>query len=112
MFNYQSDQLPYLKSLTNCLNKVRTDGYTGNFKVVNNGLCSLDTQHVYQPADIKTMNFFRFEGIADPKENAVMYIIETCDGLKGTLVNPYDDKYADPGIEAFMGAVKNSRRKD
>ena len=107
MFSHQSNQLPYLKSLSNCLNRIKTDGYTANFKAVRSGLRALQTKRVYQPGEIKTVNAFRFEGISNVKENAIMYIIETCDGLKGTLVNL--DVYVDPATEAFMQAVKNAR---
>jgi hypothetical protein len=56
------------------------------------------------------MNSFRFEGLSDPKENVVMYIIETCDGLKGTMVEPYNIS-TDPGLDAFMIAVKDRGSK-
>jgi len=110
MLNTQSVQLPYLKSLSNCLNKVKTGGYTENFKVVNNELFSVHKKQAYQPAEIKVMNSFRFEGLSDPKEKVVMYIIETCDGLKGTLVEPYN-MYKDPGVDAFMVAVRDRDSK-
>ena len=109
MFTNQSDQLPYLKSLSHCLDKIKTGGYTESFEAVNNGLCSLQTRRVYKPGEIKVINSFRFEGVSDPTENAVMYIIETCDGLKGTLVRPYAF-YVDPSIDAFMGAVKGRKK--
>lgn len=110
MFSHQSKQLPYLKSLSNCLNKVKTDGYTASFKAVRSGLRAIQTKRVYQPGEIKAVNAFRFEGISHANENAIIYIIETCDGLKGTLVN-LDDVYVDPATEAFMLAVKKARKK-
>lgn len=106
MSDHQSVQLPYLKSLSHCLNKIKTGGYTENFKVINNELFSVHKKQVYQPAEIKVMNSFRFEGLSDPKEKVVMYIIETRDGLKGTLVEPYN-MYKDPGVDDFMVAVKD-----
>jgi hypothetical protein len=105
-----SVQLPYLKSLSHCLNKIKTGGYTENFEVVNNELFSVHNNHAYRPAEIKVMNSFRFEGLSDPKEKIVMYIIETCDGLKGTLVEPYN-MCKDPGVDAFMVAVRDQYSK-
>lgn len=110
MFISQSEQLPYLKSLSHCLNKIRTGGYTESFEAVDSGLCSLQTKRVYQPGEVKVVNFFRFEGVSDHRENAIMYIIETCDGLKGTLVKPYDP-YVDPAIDAFIVEGKDTKKK-
>lgn len=106
MSDKQSGQLPYLKSLSNCLNKVQTGGYTESFNLVDNELRTVHSQHVYHPGEIKVMNTFRFEGLSAPEENAVMYLIETCDGLKGTLVKSVN-VYADAGIDAFLGAIKD-----
>ncbi|AXY78385.1 hypothetical protein D3H65_32275 [Paraflavitalea soli] len=106
MSDIQSVELPYLKSLSHCLDKIKTGGYTENFKVVNNELFSVHRKQVYQPTEIKVMNTFRFERLSDPGEKVVMYIIETCDGLKGTMVEPYN-RYKDPGVEAFIVAVNN-----
>jgi len=102
--------LPWLKSLSNCLDKIKTGGYTENFKMVNNELFSVHKKQIYQPAEIKVVNSFRFEGVSDPKENVVMYIIETCDGLKGTMVAPCHVS-TDSGLNAFMIAVKDRGSK-
>lgn len=82
--------MPYITSLYSCLNRVVGDGYTDNFKREGKGIQSKKTKRVYFPSEIKIVNFFRFEGNTNPKDNVVMYIIETVDGLKGTLVNSYN----------------------
>ncbi len=104
----QSGTLPYLKSLSNCLHTVITGGYTVNFEVIDKGLYSSQTNQVYQPAEIKTMNFFHFEGLSAPHEKVVLYIIETRDGQKGTLVKSYDT-YADPVLESYLLSLKRNR---
>lgn len=81
--------MPYMKSLTSCLNKMMNDGYTENFKLTESGLESSTRQYNYKPEEIKVVNFFRFEGESDPGNNAIIYIIETTDGIKGTLVDSY-----------------------
>jgi len=79
--------MPYMKSLYSCLNRIIGDGYTDDFKPTLKGLQSKKTNRIYRPNEIKIVNFFRFEGNSNPDDNVIMYIIETVDGQKGTLVN-------------------------
>lgn len=101
---------PYLKSLVECHNKMLEDGYTENFTVENNKLINLSTQASYDPADITITNFFRFEGQSDPEDSSIMYVIETKDGKKGTIVDAYG-AYADPDVSPFITEVENIQKK-
>ncbi len=101
--------LPYLKSLTSCLAKVNRDGYTHDMKIENGVIQSLQTEKSYYPHELKVVNFFRFEGLSDPEDNAILYIIETNDGTKGTLVDAYG-VYSDPEIDKFMKAVEDIQK--
>jgi hypothetical protein len=101
---------PYMKSLATCLNKVFNDGYTEDFKVTDQGLFSIQHERVYQPEDISIVNFFRFEGTSNPDDEAVMYVIETNTGTKGTLTDAYG-VYNDPQVAAFMKRVEQITKK-
>jgi len=92
----ENTTMPYMTSLHSCLNRLVGDGYTDDFKPTVKGLQSKNTSRVYRPQEIKVVNFFRFEGNSNPADNAIMYIIETVDGQKGTLVNSYkpENQYA------------------
>jgi len=104
------DLVPHMKSLSMCLNRMVLDGYTDDYKVVDEGLQSLKTENVYQPDQITVKNFFRFEGQSDPNDNTIMYVIETHDGLKGTLVDAYG-AYADVKLSEFMNQVESFNKK-
>ena len=99
-----------MKTLASCLNKILKDGYTENFKVVENGLQSLETEKIYKPDQIHIVNFFRFEGASDPSDSAILYVIETDDGSKGSLTDAYG-MYADPNIDNFIKEVENISKK-
>jgi len=101
---------PYLKSLVECHNKMMKDGYTESFKVEDNLLRCLSCDKTYQPSQIRIVNFFRFEGISDPEDNSVMYVIETSDGKKGTIIDAYG-AYADPEVSGFITEVENIQKK-
>jgi hypothetical protein len=105
--NYNAKS-PFLKSMVTCLSKVVNDGFKEDFKATSGGLRSLSTDKLYTPDQVRVINFFRFEGFSDPDDNAVLYLLETSDGLKGTLVDAYGT-YADPLVFQFFTDVASSR---
>lgn len=106
----QDQNVPYLKSLSSCLNKMVSDGYTIDFKVTEKGLEDLATEKVYSPEEVNIKNFYRFEGVSDPDDMAILYVIETSDGAKGTLVDAYGT-YADATVNEFIVQVENIAKK-
>ena len=99
-----------MKTLASVLNKIVKDGYEENFKVTDKGLQSLETEKIYKPDEVQVVNFFRFEGESDPSDSAILYIIETTDGAKGSLTDAYG-MYADPEIDKFIKDVENISKK-
>jgi hypothetical protein len=86
------------------------DGYSADFKATEEGLFSLDTHKTYYPSDVKVVNFYRFEGPSSPEDNAILYVIETADGIKGTLVDAYG-AYSDPNVDHFIKNVEEMNKK-
>jgi hypothetical protein len=99
-----------MKSLATCLNKLVLDGYTEDFKAAERGLLSLQSEKIYEPSQVHVVNFFRFEGASDPADNTILYVIETNDGTKGTLVDAYGS-YADAKVTSFMQEVEDINKK-
>lgn len=100
-----------MKTLASCLNKLVLDGYTEDFKAGERGvLLSLQHERMYGPGDVQVVNFFRFEGASDPADNSILYVIETNDGLKGTMVDAYG-AYADATVNSFMEEVAEISKK-
>lgn len=79
--------MPHLRTLTLCLKKIVGDGYVNDFSYAEDGLMLHQTKKIYKPDEIKVINTLKFEGNSDPEDNAVLYVIETNDGMKGTLVD-------------------------
>ena len=86
------------------------DGYKEDFAIEDERLKCLSTEKLYSPADITIINFFRFEGQNDPDDSSIMYVIETNDGKKGTVIDAYG-AYADPDISAFITEVEVIQKK-
>lgn len=99
-----------MKTLSSCMNKLVLDGYTGNFKVTDKGLFSIENNKYYKPKEVHIVNFFRFEGASDPADNAILYAVDLSDGTKGTLTDAYGP-YADPQLEKFIQQVEDINKK-
>lgn len=106
----ENENMPFMKSLATCVKRMITDGYTEDFKVTECGLESMNKQKNYSPDQIQIVNFFRFEGMSKPDDNAVLYVIETSDGTKGTLIDAYG-MYKDARISRFMNDVERVQKK-
>ena len=101
---------PYLKSLVDCHKKMMEDGYKEDFLIDDGLLKCVDTEKLYKPNEISIVNFFRFEGQTDPDDSSIMYVIETNDGKKGTVIDAYG-AYSDPDISEFIKEVENIQKK-
>jgi len=104
------DRVTFMNTLTSLVNKVVKDGYTDSFKVTREGLLSQAKSKYYRPAEVKVINFYRFEGESDPADMSILYVIETADGLKGTLIDAFGP-YADDNVSNFMKEVEEIEKK-
>jgi hypothetical protein len=84
-----------------CLN---SQGYDKEFSICEEGLRCLNTGEIFQPEDVKILEHQRFEGTSDPDYMAILYIIETKNGLKGSVVDAFG-VYANPELFDFMKKV-------
>lgn len=99
-----------MKTLASCSNMLYKKGYTVQFKALNAGIQSLETDVVFLPDDVKITNFYRFEGESDPSDNSILYAIETNSGEKGTLTDGYGIYY-NPKISEFIKEVEEIHKR-
>ena len=99
-----------MNTLTTVANKMMKQGYTDTLKVTNQGLYSTTKDATYPASDVHIINFYRFEGQSDPADNAIMYVIETNDGVKGILIDAYGT-YADEKVNKFIADVEDINKK-
>ena len=103
--------VPFMNTLTERVNKATKEGYTDSLKVTKQGLYAASKDKTYPPAEVKVVDFYRLEGQSDPADNAIMYVIETADGVKGTLIDAYG-AYADEHVNKFMTEVEEINKKE
>lgn len=101
-----------MTTMTGCMNKLTADGYTENFIAKEKGLEAPTSKKVYTPAQVKIVSFYRFEGESDPGDNAIVYAIETMDGVKGMLVDSYGGPYANRKVSQFITEVEDISKKE
>jgi hypothetical protein len=106
----QDDTSSYMNPMTAIVNKMVKAGYVESFSVTRRGLYSTARSRYYRPEQVRVVNFYRFEGESDPGDNTIMYVIETADGAKGTLVDAYG-AYSDGSVNAFITEVEDIQKK-
>jgi len=85
-------------SVAHAIEVLKEKGYTEDFNLEEN--CLVCGQQSYQAADFDIREVVRFEGPSDPADEAVVYGIESRNGIKGILVNGYGYS-SDPMGEAI-----------
>ena len=106
-----NEQVPYMTTLTDRVNKAIKEGYSDALKITKQGLYSGTKDKTYSPDEVKVIDFYRFEGQSDPADSAIMYVIETIDGVKGLLIDAYG-AYADEYVNKFMAKVEEISKKE
>jgi hypothetical protein len=99
-----------MKTLSSCSNQMKAEGYKEDFQVTKKGLTTFSETKYYLPEDVSIVNFYRFEGTSDPGDSSILYVIETNDGTKGTLVDSYG-AYSDSDVSKFIVAVEEIQKK-
>jgi hypothetical protein len=94
-----------MTTLVKCTDTLTREGYTENFIAKEKGIEAPSKKKVYKPADVKINSFYRFEGESDPADNAILYAIETNDGIKGMLIDGYG-AYTNSLVSKFIVEVE------
>ncbi len=104
-----------MSTVSEVLNKLKELGYTTDFNLSNNCLiCSGNSLQLY-PDEFVVDKIYRFEGITDPGDGAIVYAISSADHkIKGVLVNGYGiyaEAMADEMIKALVESTPESQTK-
>ncbi|MDQ3277366.1 MAG: hypothetical protein M3Q06_03510 [Bacteroidota bacterium] len=110
-YEQANDRLTFMTDLEKVQENLEKYGYTEQFRVEKGKLVGIESKKKFKPAEVKAVNFYRFEGITDPDDMSILYAIETCDGLKGTLTDAYG-RYSDDETSDFMKQVEVAKKPD
>ncbi|HFA49208.1 MAG TPA: phosphoribosylpyrophosphate synthetase [Bacteroidetes bacterium] len=76
-------------NLVDALEDLYTRGYVHDFNLKSDCLECSSLKLQLKPQDFEIKETYRFEGMSDPSDNSVIYVIESKDGIKGTLIDAY-----------------------
>jgi hypothetical protein len=78
------------ESLVDALNDLKGKGYTTDFNLAFDHIKCIDTGICLLPSQFEITDHYRFEGMNDPDDSSVLYVVESKDGsMKGTIVSAY-----------------------
>ncbi len=96
------------KSEKEYIDKYRNQGYTANYITKGDLLEDLDTKRTYEPSEVIIKKEFRFEGMSNPSDMSILYIVETKDGNKGTVLANYSPASDTDMAEFFTNIPKEN----
>lgn len=95
-----------MTTVSEILNKLKNEGYTVDFNLKENCLECQGSFLQLLPGEFKVDRTFRFEGLSDPADAAIVYAISSAKhGIKGTLLNGYGI-YSDNMVDEMVKALK------
>ena len=92
-------------TLAGALDELARRGFTARFQVFDGGLRAAGSEETMRPKDLVVREYYRFEGISDPDDMAILYALESSSGIQGTLVDAFG-VYSNPAISAYLRRVR------
>ncbi len=86
-------------------------GYVSNFYFKDDKLIHSETKKEYLPKDIYLVAEHRYEGMSDPSDMSILYVIKTNSGEKGTVLMAYGPN-ADLESAEFFNKIPESNISD
>lgn len=100
------------KSEIDKLKSYQRKGYTSNYKMLDGKLLDIENNISFDAAEVKIVDEYRYEGMSNPSDLSILYILEVSDKSKGTLLMPYGPS-GDGELGWFMKEVSlNAHNKD
>lgn len=87
------------RNLSQALKKLGRLGFSGDFKFKNHRLIHEGTKRAYHSDELLIVEHHRFEGMSNPSDMSILFVLEAEDGTKGTIVSGY-------GIHANMKLIE------
>ncbi len=83
----------------------KESGYIEDFMYLDNQLIARNSKKAYAAKDCTLMEYCRHEGMNDPSDASIVFLIKCTDGTKGCLSSAYG-KDADTDLIDFVLALE------
>ena len=91
------------------LKELNSRGYNKSFVMRQDGIYCIETKETFVPVNITIDEFHRFEGATDYEDMSIIYVIETNNGIKGTIMDAFGT-YANTELGEFLKQVHMKER--
>ena len=79
-----------MKPMSEIISSLQIEGHNKDFDVNNEGqLIVLNSNKKYSADKVKILKIYRFEGMSNPGDSAILYLLQTKDNLSGTIIDSY-----------------------
>lgn len=96
-----------MTTLSEVMEVLKERGCDHELHFLKNGqLEDTDSGRIYNPAGMKIIRTYRFEGDSNPSDAAVLYLLENEDGIAGYIIDAYG-AYSDYEGDAFDNFIRN-----
>jgi hypothetical protein len=79
----------YAKNEKDYIDIYQDKGYIANFYFKEGKLINTESKREYSPNDIYIVAEHRYEGMSNPSDMSILYVIKTSDGERGTFLMAY-----------------------
>lgn len=76
-------------TLSHAIEGLQKEGYIEDFNLCDAGVENKKKKSIYAASELNVVKYYRFEGMSNPGDNSVLYVIEANNGEKGLLVDAY-----------------------
>ncbi|WP_246124816.1 hypothetical protein [Algibacter pacificus] len=88
------------------IDQYQSKGYTSSFQVKDEKLIDLNSKKGFSPNAISIVAEHRFEGMTNPSDMSILYVIEAGNHSKGTVLVPYGPANVTAVAEFFTKVPK------
>lgn len=92
------------KSEKDYITAYQNKGYSQSYRSADNMLVDLEHKTEYKPEAVNIVAEHRFEGMSNPGDMSILYIVETNDNNKGTVLVNYGPSNATE-LATFFNAI-------
>lgn len=97
-----------MSTLSEAIDELVHQGFTEHFGVRGHQLRGFESGATFEANEVVIRGFDRFEGVSDPDDMAIVYMIESLSGMRGTLADAFG-VYSNPVVSAFVNNVAIQR---
>lgn len=78
------------ETLSEAISALQKEGYTTDFNIAFDSIKCRETGKCLNPAEFEVTDYYRFDGMTNPDDDVVLYVIESKNhNMKGLLVKAY-----------------------